>query len=345
MCKDLVSFIVPVYRAEEHIDTCLNSIIGQTYKNLEIILVDDGSPDKCPQICDIWAAKDERINVIHQENAGVSAARNAGLKEANGKWIVFLDADDKMAPEAIENASILAAKNMCDTVCWNCYKEFQDSISKYPAITPDNSIFQGKQKLSTLIEAIFQTRAQTLYPGHMFRAVWGKLLSAEIIKKNSIVFPVEQPLGEDAAFLANYFQVCSKVLLINQYWNFYRISSVSAVRQYRKNLEELQMLELKRICEIINTANVDTDTIMLNQYLQFDYQYIHNLYQKESDDAVIFKNMVGYIKRRKYKWKRFREYDRNKINRKSIPIAWVMTHGLVFLETLLCMLREYRHRK
>ena len=94
MSSELISIIVPVYKVEKYIDRCVESIINQTYKNIEIILVDDGSPDNCPKICDEWAKKDKRIRVIHKENRGVSSARNVGIDVAKGKYIGFVDSDD-----------------------------------------------------------------------------------------------------------------------------------------------------------------------------------------------------------------------------------------------------------
>ena len=97
-----ISVIVPVYKVEPYLRKCLDSIVGQTYQNLEIILVDDGSPDKCGEICDEYARRDERIQVIHQENGGVSAARNAGLKKVTGEWIGWIDPDDWAEPDMFE---------------------------------------------------------------------------------------------------------------------------------------------------------------------------------------------------------------------------------------------------
>lgn len=94
MSSPLISVIVPIYKAEKYLDRCVDSIVNQTYKNIEIILVDDGSPDNCPQICDIWAKKDNRIKVIHKKNAGAPAARNTGIKASNGDVVAFVDADD-----------------------------------------------------------------------------------------------------------------------------------------------------------------------------------------------------------------------------------------------------------
>ena len=102
MTKALVSVIVPIFMVEEYLDECIQSIVGQTYSNLEIILVDDGSLDGCPQKCDEWARKDDRIRVIHKPNGGLSSARNAGLDIAKGEYIAFVDSDDYITPDYVE---------------------------------------------------------------------------------------------------------------------------------------------------------------------------------------------------------------------------------------------------
>jgi len=92
-----VSVIIPVYRVEKYLDRCVKSIVNQTYRNLEIILVDDGSPDNCPQICDEWSSRDERIRTVHRDNGGLSCARNTGLSTATGDYVTFADSDDWIA--------------------------------------------------------------------------------------------------------------------------------------------------------------------------------------------------------------------------------------------------------
>ena len=100
--EPLISVIVPVYKVEQYLDRCVQSIVDQTYKNLEIILVDDGSPDNCPAMCDAWAEKDDRVQVIHKENGGVSSARNVGLDAVTGSYIAFVDADDWIESDMLE---------------------------------------------------------------------------------------------------------------------------------------------------------------------------------------------------------------------------------------------------
>ena len=102
--EPMVSIVVPVYNVEAYLDRCIESLVNQTYKHLEIILVDDGSPDNCPMICEKWAGLDERIKVIHKENAGLGMARNTGLEHATGDYICFFDSDDYVASDTIEKS-------------------------------------------------------------------------------------------------------------------------------------------------------------------------------------------------------------------------------------------------
>lgn len=129
-----ISIIVPVYKAEKFIERCVDSILNQTHKNIELILVDDGSPDQSSEICDRYAANDSRVRVIHQENAGVSAARNAGLNLASGDYITFVDADDYVEPRMYEKMLERAIAYDCEVVMCDCVKEY----AKYSQIYTHN---------------------------------------------------------------------------------------------------------------------------------------------------------------------------------------------------------------
>ena len=126
-----ISVIVPVFRAEKYLVRCVDSILSQSYSDLELILVDDGSPDSCPQICDNYARKDKRVRVIHQKNAGVSEARNAGLDAATGEYITFVDSDDWIDPEMYQKMMEKASEYDCDLVICDCVKEFPDHSEIY----------------------------------------------------------------------------------------------------------------------------------------------------------------------------------------------------------------------
>lgn len=126
-----VSVIVPVYKAERYLQRCVDSILSQTLADLEVILVDDGSPDNSPIICDEYSKKDHRVRVIHQKNAGVAAARNTGLEAAAGEYIAFVDSDDYIAPEMYASMMKIAQKYKCDVVMCDCLKEFSTHSEIY----------------------------------------------------------------------------------------------------------------------------------------------------------------------------------------------------------------------
>lgn len=126
-----ISIIVPVYKAEKYLADCVGSILNQSYQNLEVILVDDGSPDSCPTICDRFAEKDSRVRVIHKQNSGVSAARNAGLDAATGDYIAFVDSDDYIDASMYENMMGIIRTYSCDIVMCDCVKEYPDHQELY----------------------------------------------------------------------------------------------------------------------------------------------------------------------------------------------------------------------
>lgn len=127
----LISVIVPIYKAEKFLDKCVDSIVNQTYKNLEIILVDDGSPDNCPAMCDAWAKRDNRITVIHKENGGASSARNVGLDNASGDYIAFVDADDYLESDTYRVMFEDIISTNADAAGCSMVRENEGSVKEY----------------------------------------------------------------------------------------------------------------------------------------------------------------------------------------------------------------------
>ena len=141
-----ITIIIPVYKVEKYIHQCIDSVIDQSYKNLEIILVDDGSPDKCPEICDDYAKKDKRIKVIHQENQGLSSARNTGIKASTGDYINFIDSDDWIEREAFQIALDTRNRWDADLVMWPYIREYENRSLK-KEILPQNLIVYEEEDL------------------------------------------------------------------------------------------------------------------------------------------------------------------------------------------------------
>ena len=126
-----ISVIVPVYKVEAYLDTCVESILAQTFNDLEVILVDDGSPDGCPAKCDAWAQKDPRVRVIHQANGGLSAARNTGIEAATGDSFAFVDSDDRLEPDTLRRAWEAQQQSGADLVIFNLYFADEDRSEEH----------------------------------------------------------------------------------------------------------------------------------------------------------------------------------------------------------------------
>lgn len=196
---DLISIIVPVYNVEEYISRTIESILKQTYLNFELILVDDGSTDKSRDICEKFAKIDERIFVFFQNNRGVSAARNKGISKSRGKYIIFIDSDDWVAP------------NMLETYLNQMISEDSELVINEYNREYDNVLYPQNGDLKEGYLTIEQTLCKIINPTGFYGSVWGKIFHADIIKKNQLQFDISIAIGEDLLFVIDYIQYCSKI--------------------------------------------------------------------------------------------------------------------------------------
>lgn len=211
--KGLISIIVPIYNVEDYLDSCINSILNQTYKNFELILVDDGSPDNCPEICDRYAKIDSRISVIHKQNGGLSDARNVGLDVASGEYIMFVDSDDLIAPNCLQLLFDSACNYNSDIVISTQYKSFDNNIALETANINESMIVDSSKAL----EMIFchNTRWEA----------WGTLYKYNVFQDEK--FP-KNKLYEDLALIPKIISKAQKVCFIDAviYYYFKRVGSI-----------------------------------------------------------------------------------------------------------------------
>lgn len=193
-----LSIIIPVYKAEKYIHQCVDSIIREAPKNSEIILVDDGSPDLCPTICDEYARKDKRIKVLHKLNSGLSGARNAGLEVALGKYLFFIDSDDYVKTNYFRSLFLYDA----DVV-------ISSFVAYYTNRNPEYSLNLNGKKYSSIKE--FLQDFNKYYPV-TFNTVWGKLYRRDIIIGNNIRFREDLFMVEDILFNMEYYNHCSTIV-------------------------------------------------------------------------------------------------------------------------------------
>lgn len=240
--KPLVSIIVPIFNVEKYLSECIDSILSQTYANIEIILIDDGSTDKSAQICDVYAAKDKRISVIHKINEGVSAARNDSLKVANGQLIMFVDSDDWIDPETCETAVSAMEESDADVVMWTYISENNGNQSRKIIFSSD-TVFEGADVKEKLHRRLFGLTGEELAHPELadsFCPVWGKLYKKEILN-NNISFVNLSEIGsyEDGLFNIEVFSKVEKAVYLNKCLYHYRKENASSVTSgYRKDLFE-----------------------------------------------------------------------------------------------------------
>ena len=238
--KPLVSIIVPVYNVEDYLEKCLDNLICQTYENIEIILIDDGSTDKSSQICDEYAAKDS-IAVIHKTNEGVSAARNDGLKAANGQLIMFVDSDDWIETDTCEIAVSAMEESGADVVMWSYISENNGNQSP-KTIFGSDTVFEGTDVTEKLHRRLFGLMGEELaHPEYAdsLCPVWGKLYKKELIMNNNISFVGLSEIGsyEDGLFNIEVFSQIKKAVYLNKCLYHYRKdNNVSLTKTYKQNL-------------------------------------------------------------------------------------------------------------
>lgn len=217
----MISIIVPVYKVERFLSKCVESLLAQTYRDIEIILIDDGSPDGCPAICDEFAARDSRVKVIHQKNQGVSVARNNGLKAAQGEYIGFCDSDDFVAPQMFEHLLDAMITNKTDlSVCGYEYVDDDGHVNRpYPFMQKSGSIEIASQ------EAMFSRYFDM--PPSIRLCAWNKLFKKTLL--HGITFTPGIKGAEDAEFLCCYLQRINNAVIVHEplYKNCERIGSAT----------------------------------------------------------------------------------------------------------------------
>lgn len=295
----LVSFIIPVYNGEKYIEDCVKSIINQNYHNWELLIVDDGSQDQTYEICDKLSKRDNRINVFSIENKGVSNARNYGLSKASGQWVMFVDADDTIESFMISNALSVVRRYKVDTVCMNGVYKYGNYLKKMPAFmsseNTEHFIIEDKKMLIKHLYGNYRVP----YLGDYYRAVWGKLLSARIIKDNNLQFPDAIKIGEDALFLVDYFANSNKVYFLNENLYRYSIDSESVTRNYKENFLEYQLDEFECMIQKLVSHNCTYLEEGIYFWHKAEKDLILNELKKTKSVFGILKKLKPFLKNKK----------------------------------------------
>lgn len=234
--EDKVSVIVPVYNVGKYVGKCLESILNQTYNNYEIIIVDDGSTDNSLKICEQWANKSSRINIIHKENEGLGFARNTGLQYASGDYVLFVDSDDFISPYMIEKLHQSIKKTKSDTAYCGLNRYFDENhIIHYPPKCGE-IIYSENEIIDKVLLEMIGTTPNEKEDMNMEVSVWHSLYSMKIIREHNVLFPSERVfMSEDISFHIDYLKHSKRTCFINDCLYYYRLNQNSLSKKYDAN--------------------------------------------------------------------------------------------------------------
>ena len=288
--NNLVSVIVPVYKVEKYLEKCVDSIINQTYKNLEIILVDDGSPDNCPKMCDLYAKEDKRVKVIHKQNGGLSDARNAGLDIMTGNFVCFVDSDDWVEKNYVEEMLNIQQKTNADVVACgiNLVNEETGEISifkcsKENVIYEDNKILRKYFKKNEIISGV----------------AWNKLYKKYIFEH------LRYPKGriyEDNAIILQILHKCKKLVVIkDRLYNYLkRRNSIMLTGMTEQKLKSMILNNEERTQFLIQ---INEKSILCKEIVLYLKHYCW-IYRELKDE-----NLKNILKQDfKIKWNKYKKY-------------------------------------
>ena len=282
MEKDLISVIVPVYKVEKYLEKCIESVLKQTYTNLQIILVDDGSPDNCGKICDEYAKKDSRIEVIHKANGGLSDARNVGISKAKGRYIGFVDSDDYIKEDMYEILLNLIKKYDADVSICNLY----DVIDGNECIRNKENGIREYSRLDILKKVLLDKNIQSY--------AWNKLYKKELF--DEIKYPIRKKY-EDIGTTFYLFEKCNKIVVTSEpeYYYLKRADSLvnnvteSTILDYteiiiqrylyiKQNIKELRKYNNYYLAKTLITAHNDIENLEnISEGMQQRYKKLYEL--------------------------------------------------------------------
>lgn len=295
--KALVSVIIPAYNVEKFLPKCVESVLSQTYRNLDIIIVDDGATDKTGEIADLYAEKHENIRCIHKKNGGLSDARNEGLKYARGEYVVFFDSDDWVESTAIEDNLRCLIQNDVQVVVWGYYADFVDkteTVTKSLQVTCSNMLCQRFEN------------PEMLLGDHVLGLVgyaWNKIYCTELLREGNFTFPKGLSLVEDIVFNVPVFLAADKVYFNgNPYTHYIQRGRETLGSRYYDNFLELKLLACEKRKELLIGFGIEkekSDAILWESYF---YGYVSSIRMINRKNDLDEKEKIRLVKVLMERW-------------------------------------------
>lgn len=274
MCK--ISVIVPVYNIENYIERCVDSLVRQTYTDLEIILVDDGSRDSGGRICDELAARDERIRVVHKENGGLASARNAGLDAASGDYISFVDGDDLLDPDTYEKLAEAIQKHRPDVVCFGYRKVCAGVVTDRCVIDYPEGLCDEESLRQLKLDAIFNPNVLD-YNRKRILSSCTNLYRRDFLQEHQLRFRSEREvLNEDFLFVLQMMQAARSVYVSPRDFYYYDTREGSISTSYRQDMYRRKKALFEAYCQSLDLSDPEVAIRLDNFYIECIYSCMVN---------------------------------------------------------------------
>lgn len=289
-----ISVIVPVYNVEQYLRECLNSVLAQTYQPLEIILIDDGSTDRSGSICDEYASKYNNIKVIHKENAGLGLARNTGLEHVTGEYVTFLDSDDYLDPECIENLYKELKKHKVD-VCKGGFRRVTDQKEVLFTVAYKDELYEGEKARLELLPRMIGSRPDKKDSIEM--CVCGVLYKTAPIKEHGLQFPSERVLiSEDLIFNIDYMQYANGAYTTERVGYNYRMNPNSLSTSFREDRLQACCYFVKEVTKKLKDLGYDHMAILRLHRIFFVYLRVCIQQETKKVSGLCYKENIRRIR-------------------------------------------------
>lgn len=350
MTTPKVSIIVPVYKTEKYLERCLQSLLHQTLADIEIILVDDGSPDRCPMLCDKAAAQDARVKVIHKQNEGLGYARNSGLEAASGQYIGFVDSDDYVKNDMYETlyntAEQYRAQLVLSGVCYVGGDVFRGSEEPEERnFFETDTVFEGKSDMNRLMLGIVSALPHEKYDSRYGMSVWKNLYRRDVLETCGVRFKSEREvMSEDAIFMTDYVPHIQKAVGIRGALYCYCHNEDSLSNSYRPDRMERCLAFMQALENSLQRhVRPQTYRVYLNRLMQSLGRVVCS--QEIMHAAAV--NMSGRALRKRLKQicktqaltAALKEYPIRKLPFKQAVFAFLMKYRLYALQKLVVTMR------
>ena len=326
-----VSVIVPIYNVENYLDNCVQSILRQTYRNLEILLVDDGSPDRCPRMCDEYAGQDDRIRVIHKENGGLGDARNAGTREATGKYLLYVDSDDRIREDLVSITVETAEKAQADIVIFDYAGETPAGLQtdRFTFDLPEGRTFSAMDEPAVIMRTC---------------SAVNKLFRKEFWEKSGLSFPAGR-YYEDLATIPKLLAEADRIVYKKEILYYYltREGSIMHSSDFSKNFAD-RTRAVDEVLEFFQEKGLDTAYRDELEYLVFE-----NTWFVPSKEIVLNDRKSVYLEKfREYALGKYPDLNKNRyvqaLSGKN-RILWVLLYRKQYrLMVLMSLMRRLKDR-